>query len=209
MQVPYQGLTVYHRQLTGTKSFTEVFSGIPASIGGLVVGLRDPAHSIHVNSEAYQIGGDPEFGFARFSAQLGALQLPQPAAETDMSEIQVARQFADWLSMTGGSATNGNGGAFANMSEWARQPLLGYRILQDPGAYADTLTLRFDLKNQLVSDSAQMPDDDELRVRDPTKLPYKEMPELVIGVIHQRVFEAFWENSETFPSRIVVDDVLN
>ena len=87
--------------------------------------------------------------------------------------------------------------------------LLGYRILQDPGAYADTLTLRFDLKNQLVSDSAQMPDDDELRVRDPTKLPYKEMPELVIGVIHQRVFEAFWENSETFPSRIVVDDVLN
>ena len=126
-----------------------------------------------------------------------------------MSEIQVARQFADWLSMTGGSATNGNGGAFANMSEWARQPLLGYRILQDPGAYADTLTLRFDLKNQLVSDSAQMPDDDELRVRDPTKLPYKEMPELVIGVIHQRVFEAFWENSETFPSRIVVDDVLN
>ena len=34
-------------------SFTEVFSGIPASIGGLVVGLRDPSHSIHVNSEAY------------------------------------------------------------------------------------------------------------------------------------------------------------
>ena len=126
-----------------------------------------------------------------------------------MSEIQVARQFADWLSMTGGSATNGNGGAFANMSEWARQPLLGYRILQDPGAYADTLTLRFDLKNQLVSDSAQMPDDDELRVRDPTKLPYKEMPELVVGVIHQRVFEAFWDDGSTFPSRVVVDDVLN
>ena len=118
-----------------------------------MIGLRDPAHSIHVNSEAYEMGGDPKFGFSRFSAQLGALQLPQPAAETNMSEIQVARQFADWLSMTGGSATNGNGGAFANMSEWARQPLLGYRILQDPGAYADTLCLRFDLKNGLVSDS--------------------------------------------------------
>jgi hypothetical protein len=51
------------------------------------------------------------------------------------------RAFADWLSMTGGSATNGNGGAFASMSEWATQPLLAYRILQDPGAYADTLTL--------------------------------------------------------------------
>eukprot|EP01046_Picozoa_sp_COSAG06_P093709 COSAG06_NODE_39887_length_407_cov_2.146104_1_plen_63_part_01 len=45
--------------------------------GGLVVGLRDPAHSIHVNSEAYTIGGDPTYGFARFSAQLGALQLPR------------------------------------------------------------------------------------------------------------------------------------
>ena len=209
MQVPYQALTVYHRQLTGTKSFTEVFSGIPASIGGLVVGLRDPAHSIHVNSEAYQMGGDPTYGFARFSAQLGALQLPQPAAELNMSEIQVGRAFADWLSMTGGSATSGNGGAFANMSDWARQPLLGYRILQDPGAYADTLTLRFDLKNQLVSDSTQMPTDDELRVRDPAKLPYKEMPELVVGVIHQRVFEAFWSEGETFVNRIVVDDVLN
>ena len=47
--------------------------------------------------------------------------------------------------MMGGSATNGNGGAFANMSDWARQPLLGYRILQDPGAYVDTMTLWFDL----------------------------------------------------------------
>eukprot|EP01046_Picozoa_sp_COSAG06_P113011 COSAG06_NODE_59717_length_273_cov_0.597701_1_plen_27_part_10 len=27
-----------------------------------------------------------------------------------MSEIQVGRAFADWLSATGGSTTNGNGG---------------------------------------------------------------------------------------------------
>ena len=54
-----------------------------------------------------------------------------------------------------------------------------------------------------------MPTDDELRVRDPAKLPYKEMPELVVGVIHQRVFEAFWSEGETFVNRIVVDDVLN
>ena len=38
---------------------------------------------------------------------------------------------------------------------------------------------------------------------------YKEMPELVVGIIHQRVFEAFWNDGETFPSRVVVDDVLN
>ena len=75
--------------------------------------------------------------------------------------------------------------------------------------YADTLTLRFDLKNQLVSDSTQMPTDDQLRVRDPAKLPYQEMPELVVGVIHQRVFEAFWSEGETFVNRIVVDDILN
>ena len=49
-----------------------------------------------------------------------------------------------------------------------------------------------------------MPTDDELRLRDPAKLPYKEMPELVVGVIHQRVFEAFWENGH-----VVMDNVLN
>ena len=32
---------------------------------------------------------------------------------------------------------------------------------------------------------------------------------LVVGVIHQRVFEAFWSEGETFVNRIVVDDVLN
>ena len=55
LQVPY------HRQLTAAKSFTEVFSGIPASIGGLVVALRDPASSVHVNSELYALGGDPDY----------------------------------------------------------------------------------------------------------------------------------------------------
>ena len=99
------------------------------------------------------------------------------------------------------------GGAFASMSEWAAQPLLAYRILQDPGAYADTLTLRFDLQNALSSTG--LPSEDQLRVRDPAAKPYKEMPELVVGIIHQRVFEAFWNDGETFPSRVVVDDVLN
>ena len=46
-------------------------------------------------------------------------------------------------------------------------------------------------------------------MRDPAAKPYKEMPELVVGIIHQRVFEAFWNDGETFPSRVVVDDVLN
>ena len=124
-----------------------------------------------------------------------------------MSEIQCGRAFADWLSATGGSATNGNGGAMASLSEWTKAPILAYRILQDPGAYADTLTLRFDLKTALSA--TDMPTDDQLRVRDPDKKPYKAMPELVVGVVHQRVFEAFYDGPDTFPTRVVVDDVLN
>ena len=49
VQVPYQALSVYHRQLTTNKTFTEVFSGIPASVGMIAVALRDPAHSMFVN----------------------------------------------------------------------------------------------------------------------------------------------------------------
>jgi len=211
IQVPYQGISVYHRQLTANKTFTEVFSGIPASIGMVAVALRDPASSTFVNSELYKIGGDPNYGFSRFSLQLGALQLPQPAAELDMSEKQVGRAFADWLSLTGGGATNGNGGALANLTGWTSAPILGYRILQDPGAYADTLTLRFDLKTALNGVAAQTdhPTDAELKAGAANRYPYQEMPELVVAVIHQKVFEAFWNDGDTFPSRIVCDDVLN
>jgi hypothetical protein len=211
ISVPYQGISVYHRQLTANKTFTEVFSGIPASIGMVAVALRDPASSTFVNSELYKIGGDPNYGFSRFSLQLGALQLPQPAAELDMSEKQVGRAFADWLSLTGGGATNGNGGALANLTGWTSAPILGYRILQDPGAYADTLTLRFDLKTALNGVAAQTahPTDAELKAGAADRYPYQEMPELVVAVIHQKVFEAFWNDGDTFPSRVIVDDVLN
>eukprot|EP01046_Picozoa_sp_COSAG06_P072165 COSAG06_NODE_20989_length_774_cov_0.964444_1_plen_41_part_10 len=41
-----------------------------------MVALRDPAHSVHVNSELYELGGDPSYGFRRFSLSLGALTLP-------------------------------------------------------------------------------------------------------------------------------------
>jgi hypothetical protein len=90
--------------------------------------------------------------------------------------------------------------------------LLGAGNLSDKlGAYADTLTLRFDLKTALNGVAAQTdhPTDDELRAGATNRYPYKEMPELVVAVIHQRVFEAFWNGGETFPSRVVVDDVLN
>ena len=85
IQVPYQGISVYHRQLTANKTFTEVFSGIPASIGMVAVALRDPASSAFVNSELYKIGGDPNYGFSRFSLQLGALQLDAMTSEPSKS----------------------------------------------------------------------------------------------------------------------------
>jgi hypothetical protein len=33
--------------------------------------------------------------------------------------------------------------------------------------------------------------------------------ELVLWVIHSKVFEAFWQQGEIFPNRVIVDDVLN
>ena len=30
---------------------------------------------------------------------------------------------------------------------------------------------------------------------------------MVLWCIHQKVFEAFWSDGETFPSKVVVDDV--
>jgi hypothetical protein len=33
--------------------------------------------------------------------------------------------------------------------------------------------------------------------------------ELVLWVIHSKVFEAFWQQGEIFSNRVIVDDVLN
>jgi hypothetical protein len=33
--------------------------------------------------------------------------------------------------------------------------------------------------------------------------------ELVLWVIHSKVVEAFWQQGEIFPNRVIVDDVLN
>ena len=83
------------------------------------------------------------------------------------------------------------------MTEWCSTlgPILAFRVLQEPGSYASTLTLRFNLKNALIDAAAAT--------------PYKGSPELVVYCVHQKVFEAFWEQGQTFPSRVLVDDVLN
>ena len=83
---------------------------------------------------------------------------------------------------------NGVGGEGASITSWTKSPLLAVRCLQDPGAYSSTATLRFELKTALTGG---------------------DQAELVVWIVHQRVLEAFYESGETFPSRVIVDDVLN
>ena len=82
----------------------------------------------------------------------GQLLLPQPAYQMDMQKKQVGRAFADWLDFIGGNMANGVGGEGASLTSWTKSPLLAIRVLQDPGAYSSTATLRFELKDDLIAD---------------------------------------------------------
>ena len=68
---------------------------------------------------------------------------------------------------------------------WSEQ-FVSQVCLQDPGSYASTAIIRMETKADLGTDA-----------------------ELVVACVHQKVFEAYWQDGETFPSRVVVDDVLN
>jgi len=180
LQIPYQAVSVYTRNLSATKNFTENFTSIPASIGALVLGVRRMAHGIDKNRELYAQGTN----IKTLSMSLGSLQLPIPAYQINIAQHEYGRLFADWLSFTGGSASNGVGAD--SLTEFATSPLFAFRVLQEPGAYASTATIRMQMHATADADD-----------------------ELVVWAIHQRVFEAFWSEGESFPSRVVVDDVLN
>ncbi len=180
LQIPYQAVSVYTRNLSATTNFTENFTSIPASIGALVLGVRRMAHGIDKNRELYAQGTN----IKTLSMSLGSLQLPIPAYQINIAKHEYGRLFADWLSFTGGSASNGVGAD--SLTEFATSPLFAFRVLQEPGAYASTATIRMQMHELADADD-----------------------ELVVWAIHQRVFEAFWSEGESFPSRVVVDDVLN
>jgi hypothetical protein len=112
------------------------------------------------------------------------LQLPSPQYDVSFPDRRIGRLMQDWISFTGGSASNGVGAD--NITEFCKSPLLAFRILQEPGSYASTATVRLDTSANVGTDC-----------------------ELVCAAIHQKVFEAYWQDGETFPSRVVVDDVLN
>ena len=73
------------------------------------------------------------------------------------------------------------------MTEFAKSPLAAFCVLQEPGAYASTAIVRMETDGTDMDTSTEM----------------------VLWCIHQNVFEAFWSGGETFPSKVVVDDVLN
>ena len=102
----------------------------------------------------------------------------------DFSERQIGRLYADWLSFTGGSASSAVGGD--SLTEFCKSPLASFRVLQDPGSYSSTAVVRMETKADVGTDA-----------------------ELVVACVHQKVFEAYWTDGETFPGRVVVDDVLN
>ena len=183
IQIPFQAITCYTRTLSVSSNFTESFSGIPPSVGAICLALRDSTHGIDKNRELYSVGGGAK-GFKTLSLSLGALQLPQPSYTLDFPNRQIGRLMADWLSFTGGSASSGVGGD--NLTEFCKSPIAAFRVLQDPGAYASTAIIRFATPTDVDANT-----------------------ELVMWCIHQKVFEAFWDQGETFPSRVVVDDVLN
>ena len=190
LQVPYQAVSVYTRTLTPASNFTETFTSIPASVGAIVIGLRDATHGIANNRELYERGArggatGADQGIKTLSLALGSLQLPIPAYQLNFSKHQFGRLFADWLSFTGGSASNGVGGD--SMTEFAKSPLAAFRVLQEPGAYASTAIVRLETAGANTDANTEM----------------------VLWCIHQKVFEAFWSDGESFPSRVVVDDVLN
>jgi hypothetical protein len=187
LQIAYQDINVYTRQLGVGETFVEQFTSIPPSIGAIVVGLRSSQHGLTTNRELYELGGGPK-GFSQFSCALGALQLPQPAFQLDMQNKACGRAFSDWLSFIGGSYANGVGGEGASLTSWTKSPLIAVRMLQDPGAYASTLTLRFNTKTALAAE---------------------DYPELVLWTISSEVVEMFWDSQETFPSRVIKDSVLN
>ena len=111
-----------------------------------------------------------------------------PAYQRNMESKAVGRSFADWLSFIGGTSANGVGGEGASLTSWTKSPLIAVRMLQDPGAYASTLTLRFNTKTALdAGDNA----------------------ELVLWTISSEVVEMFWGSGETFTDRVLKDSSPN
>ena len=184
VQIPYQSITQYSRALTANQAFTETFSGIPPSVTAIVVAMRSEAHRLDQNRELYLAGGSgSDHSFKTFQLQMGSLSLPQPAYDLDLPNRRAGRAFADYISFVGGDHKDGTGAM--GYTEWCESPLLCFRILQNPGEYSSTLTLRFTTQNAVAAGTT-----------------------LTVFCLHSKVFEAEWNQGESMPSKVLVDEIL-
>ena len=184
VQIPYQSITQYSRALTANQAFTETFSGIPPSVTAIVVAMRSEAHRLDQNRELYLAGGSgSDHSFKTFQLQMGSLSLPQPAYDLDLPNRRAGRAFADYISFIGGDHKDGTGAM--GYTEWCESPLLCFRILQNPGEYSSTLTLRFTTQNAVAAGTT-----------------------LTVFCLHSKVFEAEWNQGESMPSKVLVDEIL-
>ena len=185
MSQPFSGITMYTRNLTaGQSSFTEVFSGLSASVSAVILALRVDDHTLATNRELYLAGGDPAGGsFATAQLSIGSLIQPSPSYDISPPERRVSRAMADYLSFCGGSHSDPAGGM--NVTEYCQAPLLTFRVLQPSSTFSPTATVRFST-NGVVPAGCQ----------------------LMFFAVHQRVFECTWQPGATNPSSVLVDEVV-
>ena len=96
IQIPYQAMSIYTRTLpNNATTCTEMFSGIPASVGAILVGLKSTTSGVTENNELYEKGSL----ITKASISLGSLQLPTPEYDISFPNRKFGRVFADWLSL--------------------------------------------------------------------------------------------------------------
>eukprot|EP01050_Picozoa_sp_SAG11_P007339 SAG11_NODE_609_length_8224_cov_5.446154_4_plen_402_part_00 len=185
MQVPFSGITLYTRNLTaGQHSFTEVFSGLSASVSAVILALRVDEHELGTNRELYLQGGAATGSFATAQLSIGSLIVPSPSYDMNPVERRVGRSMADFLSFCGASHTDPAGGV--NVTEYCRSPLLTFRVLQPKSTFSPTATVRFTTNGDVPAGT-----------------------QLMFFAVHQRVFEARWPSpGAANPSSVLVDEVI-
>ena len=182
MQIPYQDVSVYQRTLSASTEHNITFTGIPPSVTALVFAIKDDRHKFSTNRERYSAGGGDR-GFKTFNMQMGSLSLPQPNYMLDTRNLDAARSYADFCSFVGGDHKDGT--SALSYSDWCKAPLLCFRVLQNPQEYSSTVNVTFTTHTASLTSQS-----------------------LLCFCLHSKVFEAEWQQGESNPSKVLVDEIL-
>jgi hypothetical protein len=182
MQIPYQDVSVFQRTLSASADHNITFTGIPPSVTALVFAIKDDGHTFSNNRERYSAGGGDR-GFKTFNMQMGSLSLPQPNYMLDTRNLDAARAYGDFCSFVGGDHKDGT--SALSYSDWCKAPLLCFRVLQNPQEYSSTVNVTFTTHTASLASQS-----------------------LLCFCLHSKVFEAEWNQGETNPSKILVDEIL-